>query len=122
MKRNITASTTIEEVTETFVELVHQKLHPGGYSVDYEGVLPNVKLTAYADGSDSNMMPKLDLKVSEYEPNVYEVIPTLSFPVLTTNSNDYADTIHYYLSQWEQLGRCITELNGFLFDADAYRE
>lgn len=47
--------------------------------------------------------------------------PTLKFPELTQNEDDYADTILYHLKRWADLGKSITEINNFVFDFDKWQ-
>lgn len=120
-RRRITAATNnvMSKVTARFEEQLDNELYKVKYEVKCTGTLPNVKITVKCIDKEHKMMPTIKLAVDEFESGMFGVIPTLTFPTLTFENNDYADTIHYWLDRWEKVGKCITELNKIEFDLDA---
>lgn len=124
MRRSIKAASNdiMKRVTTRFEELLDDRLYIEGYEVKCQGVLPDVKVTVTCRSDEPDRMPVITLDVNEFESNMFEVIPTMTFPKLTVEEQDFADTIHHWLGKWEKVGRAITEVNKFEFDLEAYIE
>ena len=63
---------------------------------------------------DPEHMPKIEIATIKKDEDTYWFVPTLTFPKLTMSDEDYTDSIHYYLSKWEKVGRFITSINNFV--------
>lgn len=124
MKRSVKAANNdiMQRVTSRFEELIDGELYHAGYEVTCKGVLPNVKLIVTCTKDEPDKMPAIELEVNQLRDGVIDVVPTLTFPTLTASDEDYADSIHYWLTEWAKVGKYITKLNKFEFDIKAYSE
>ena len=123
MKKSINAATNeMDRVTELFEEALGDILYNAGYEVKCDGVFPDIDIEVTCTESEKINMPKLSLVINEFDTDMYDVIPTLTFPTLTFSDQDYADTIHYWLQKWERVGRYITQLNKFEFNLESALE
>ncbi|MCM1226400.1 MAG: hypothetical protein NC320_03115 [Clostridium sp.] len=65
-------------------------------------------------------MPDITIKTVRDGKYLY-LTPTLKFPELTRNEDDYADFVEYQFNRWADLGKYITEINRFVFDFDKWQ-
>ena len=123
MKRRITAAdANTTKVTDIFVEFLDNEMYHAGYEVTGTGTFPDVQLTVACREKESDKMPTITFEVHEYEKGSYEVIPTLTFPNLTVEDNDFYDTIQYWLDKWARVGSYISKINKFSFCPEDYLE
>lgn len=123
MKRVVNAADDImAKVVAGFEEQLDIELYNEKYEVKCSGQFPDVKIEVICKDAEPHMMPTIQLTLNEFEPDMFEVIPTLTFPTLTVSDGDYADTIHYWISRWEQLGKRITKLNKLEFNLESALE
>ncbi len=106
---------------EKFITDVDYILYGAGYEVTCEvnGDTLTFSTKYNGSGEDSTYMPQIDLEFVDND-DYWSVYPTLTFPQLTFNDDDYVDTIHYWLSKWEAVGKTITTLNKYVFDPIEY--
>ena len=106
---------------EKFITSVDYILYNAGYVVTCEVNGDTLTFSTKYNGSedDAAHMPQIDLEFIDND-DYWSVCPTLTFPQLTFNDDDYADTIHYWLSKWESVGKTITTLNKYVFDPIEY--
>ena len=94
----------------------------GAYNNGYDMYVDdefNVTLTCV---DDPEHMPTITIKTIKKDEDTYWFVPTLQFPTLTMEENDYVDSIHHYLSKWEKVGRFITNINNFVLHPSAWVE
>lgn len=105
-----------------FVDDINEILYHADYEVSAIMVNGELDLDAtYCGSLDKKCMPDLYLKFEvAYDDKHWCAVPTLSFPDLTCGEDDYYDTMHYWLSNWEAIGRVMSSLNKYWFDPEEY--
>lgn len=100
-----------------FFESMDQKLYRCGYEiVSVDNNVPVVQAR-----ENASMMPKMEMTVEEENGKLY-FYPKLTFPVLDGSKLQYFDSIHYWLENWEKVGRVCTEIEREGFDPTMYEE
>lgn len=121
MKKFIKSSTTNGDINKYAAEAVEtevSEIHYFGYTADVTTDGKNITITISKHKED--YMPDIQIKAVRQDDYLY-LSPTLSFPTLTWNDDDYADSIAYYLKEWARLGRFITAINNFVFDYSKWK-
>ena len=120
MKKAVKAAdNSTDRVTELFQESLDEVLYRAGYEAKCTGVFPDIDIEVTCISDDKMYMPKMKLVINDLGDDIYDVVPTLTFPELTMSDTDYADTIHYWLEKWERLGKYVTQLNKFEFNLES---
>lgn len=124
MKRRITANRTNETSPAVlqFIRDISDLFYNSGYSITGHGTEENIILEVKCREAKPDMMPTIHLDGKVLDDYIY-VASSLTFPHLDYNpedTNDYYDTVHYWLSKWERVGRYLAELHEYSFDLQAY--
>lgn len=100
-----------------FFESMDLQLYRCGYEiVSVENNVPVIRAI-----ENATMMPKMEMTVEEEGGKLY-FYPKLTFPVLDGIKLQYFDSIHYWLGNWEKVGRVCTEIERHAFDPSMYEE
>lgn len=123
MKKTVKAATNdTNRATSLFEEKLEEILYPAGYDVKCQGQFPDITIDVACRSTDADLLPTIELAINEFEPDMFDVIPTLTFPSLTVSDDDYADSIHGRIQRWERIGKHMTELNKFEFNLESALE
>lgn len=122
MKKKVTSAlnTSNDYITERFIEMLDDEMYHVGYEVTGQGIFPNLTIQVSYVKEDPEMMPNISFAINEFEPGLFEIIPSLAFPRLTVNEGDYYDTIHYWVSKWEDVASRISTINKISFAPEDY--
>lgn len=123
MKKVIKANTDLKTLGPKFEDTIRDILSSVDYEVTFIGNFPDYRKIQAQCVTDENM-PNISFQFDAVSlaSNEYHLIPTLIFPQLTVNDDDYTDTIHHQLKKWERVGRAITKLNSFVFIPEEWQE
>lgn len=86
-----------------------------GYNVEIDDDL-NIKLS-----HKDSRMPKIEVK-TERMGEEYMYTPIMKFPDLSYTSDDFADTIPWYLERWARVGQFCQSLYLFVYNPSDYEE
>ena len=112
-KRTIMAAADIDTAFNGAFSEIAGKFQDVKYEMSVDKEL-NMTLECVDD--DKARMPEITTKKEKTDDGVYYYIPTLTFPKLNDADLDFYDSIHYYLSKWEKVGRVITDLIKFNYN------
>lgn len=115
-KRNkITAATDIDTAFHGMFEELASRFS-NWYKVTIDD---DMHLTFTRTGSDSKYLPEIEVETrQDPDDGLYYLVPKLTFPELDQDDLEYYDSIHYWISEWERIGKRISELNEFTYNDD----
>lgn len=120
--RKVTAATYPEDIHPAFSELDNQA-SKAGYELKVLG--NSIEDAEFILKASDDMLPVLNVWLDRSEMNskgivYYECIS--KFPTLDSRKLDFADSAHYYITQWEKVGSFITYLIKESIELDMYEE
>lgn len=104
---------------DRFLEDLDDILYKEGYEVTGSYSNDGVRVSTKYSGSNAAIMPTIDLRFEIYEDSQWIVIPTVTFPSLSSDDT-YADSTEYAIKEWLSVGKAITQINKYAFDAEGY--
>lgn len=114
MKRRILSSTNYTH--NGAFEQLSSDAYDAGYDLEVDDNL-NVIMTARRD---ANILPTVTIRTEQQSDGTFWFIPTLEFPTLTWDENQFNDSIHYVIKQWDKVGQFMTQLNSFIYNPSSW--
>lgn len=104
---------TQERINKAFSEIISE-----AYYIGYEMIVDeNLNITlVYNDKTEEKNMPIITVETKQYTDTVWCFCPSLVFPKLIFTDDMYSGDIHWYLENWERIGKFITQLIEFEYD------
>lgn len=129
-KNYVKASTSLDEVSQDFINNINDLLRHAGYEVVgrmpvRESHISELQLSArYVGPEDPSMMPMItDIHAINEDGVSFSVAVTLNFPQLSWgegDSYDSADKIQKWLDTWASIGQYFTNLSNWIYDSTTY--
>lgn len=101
------------------VKEVLQDISNFGYTVTVSSNGASIVISI-VNKKDAEHMPTIKIEPVQVESELY-LDPTLIFPTLKWNEDDYVDSIESNLKTWARLGKCITEISNFAFNFNKWK-